>query len=376
MSGTSPPATSIADDNITGAGSSGTSVSRLLSSYGVLVIANLACQALGFIGLAVVARRVGPHDLGAYGFASNLSGYFALPLMAGMAVVGIRELATADDSRGRIVAEVQSLQVLNGVVAYVLLIALVPVLTSDPLSRALLPLTGLALVINAAELGWAMQGMQSLRPLALYRVLGQIAYLAVLLAVLTGGATGTERYALCNALGFGVTAILTIIYVWRRLGARIVETLAMPRRLFGHFATRVRSSLASSISLTMIMIYYTMDFVLLGYLRDDYAVGEYTAASRLPLAVTALASLWVTVFYPHAARLFYADRDRLRRQVGRFATLSLLVGLPLVPLGFVDEHMARAGRRLRFCSRLQPLRYSTPISGRSSWLRVMTGPSC
>jgi O-antigen/teichoic acid export membrane protein len=187
-----------------------------------------------------------------------------------------------------------------------------------------------------------MQGMQSLRPLALYRVLGQIAYLAVLLAVLTGGATGTERYALCNALGFGVTAILTIIYVWRRLGARIVETLAMPRRLFGHFATRVRSSLASSISLTMIMIYYTMDFVLLGYLRDDYAVGEYTAASRLPLAVTALASLWVTVFYPHAARLFYADRDRLRRQVGRFATLSLLVGLPLVPLGFVMGHQIMA----------------------------------
>lgn len=314
------------------------SATRLLSAYGVLALGSIGGQILGFIGLAIVARRVGPQNLGAYGFANSLSGYFALPLMGGMAMVGTRELATVVASRGRTVAEVQAALVLNGVVAYAMLFALAPVLTGDALSRTLIRLTGLALVINALSLDWAMQGLQRLRPLSLYRFLGQVAYLGVLLAVLTPGAAGTERYALCNLLGYSVTAALTVRYVWRRVGARVRARAVSGRAVLVRIRDRASRSFAPAISLVMIQVYYSLDVVLLAYLRGDRAAGEYTTASRLPLAVTAFASLWVTAFYPHAAALFHADRERLRRQVGQFASLSLLVAVPCVPFGLIMGH--------------------------------------
>jgi O-antigen/teichoic acid export membrane protein len=338
-----PPSHGVPDDDRPQSGSPPTASARgLLSSYGLLALSSLGGQTLGFIGLAVVARRLGPHYLGAYGFANNLSNYFALPLMAGVAMVGIREIAVSADSRMQTVLEVQGFLLLNGVIAYVVLVALAPILSSDPLSRTLLPLAGLPLIINAAGLGWAMQGMQRFRPLALYRFLGQVVYLVVLLAVLTGGATGAERYALCNALGFGVTAMLSTIYVWRSLSVSVRGILEPARHFVGRLRKLVRRSLAPSISLVMIQVYYSLDFVLLGYLRGDHAVGEYTTASRIPMGILVLASLWVTVFYPHAATLFHSDKERLRRQVGQFMTLSALAAFPLVPFGFVMGHQIMA----------------------------------
>jgi O-antigen/teichoic acid export membrane protein len=311
------------------------SASKLLSSYGLLAASSIAGQLLGFIGLAVVARRLGPHNLGAYGFAAALATYFALPLMPGTAMVGIRDLATPGRSRGQTVAEVQTFLILNGAIAYLALFLLAPVLSGDSLTRALIPLAGLPLIINAVGLDWAMQGTQRLKPLALYRFLGQVAYLAVLLAVLTGGATGAKRYALCNALGFAVTATLTVIYVRRRIGPKLGTLLRAPRNLARRLHHRARRSFVPSVSLMMIQVYYSVDIVLLGYLRGNHLVGEYTVAARLPLAVTALASLWVTAFYPHATSLFYTDKERLRSQVGQFSSLSIVAALPLVAFGFV-----------------------------------------
>jgi O-antigen/teichoic acid export membrane protein len=316
---------------------------KLVSAFGLLVLSSIGGQVLGFIGLALVSRRLGPHNLGAYGFASSLSGYFALPLMAGTAMVGIRDLATPGQARGEIVAEVQTFLSINGIVGYVALIALVPVLTADALSRELLPLAGLPLIINAVGLDWAMQGMQRLRPLAVYRFLGQVLYLAVLVSVLTGGATGAKRYALCNALGFGLTAVLTVVYVYRLVRPRIATLLATPRQFVARLRARSRRSFVPSVSLMMIQIYYSVDVVLLGYLRGDRLVGEYTIAARLPLAVTGLAALWVTTFYPHATTLFYRDRERLRSQIGQFASLSIVAGLPLVVFGFVVGRDMMAG---------------------------------
>jgi O-antigen/teichoic acid export membrane protein len=308
---------------------------RLLASFTALAVGALASQVLGFIGIAIVARHLAPQELGAYAFATNLSSYFALPLMAGVAVVGIREVAASVDSRPRTVAEVQIFVLTNGVVAYALLFILTPLLSSDPLTRTLLRVTGLALIINAVGLDWAMQGLQRLRLLSLFRFLGQAIYLPVLLIVLVGGAQGAVRYALCNLLGLAVTGALTVTYVWRSVGFRSIYTSLDYRSVPRVVRARASRSFAPAIGLVMVTLYYSVDVVVLGYIGTEHDVGEYTVASRLPIALTTFASLWVTTFYPHAAVLFRYDRERLKDQVDRFATLSVVVAAPCVPVGLV-----------------------------------------
>jgi O-antigen/teichoic acid export membrane protein len=305
----------------------------LMSSYVVLAAATVGGQVLGFIALTLVAHRARPANLGSYGFANSLSSYFGLPVMAGVAMAGIRDLATPGARRREVVLEVQGYLILNGAVAYVALVLLAPYLSSNPESRTLLPLAGLPLIINAAGADWAMQGLQRLKLLALFRFVGQAVYFVVLLLLLTHGGRGVEHYAISNAVGFAATAVLTTAYVWRSLRIT-VHGIGRPVSAFLHrLLARVRQSFTMALSLVMIQTYYTLDFVLLGYLATSHAVGEYTVASRLPIAVSGLASLWVTAFYPHATVLFHTDRDQLRAQVARFSSLAVLVALPALPVG-------------------------------------------
>jgi len=309
---------------------------RLIWSYLALALGSFGGQVLGFIGLTVVTRDIGPHNLGAYGFANTLSGYFSMPLMAGIGMVGIREIASAREGRSRTVAEVQGVLLLNGVLAYAPLFFLAPVLSSSHQTQALLRLLGLNLIISAVSLDWVMQGLQHLRLLSVLRFAGQVVYLVVLLIVMVPGGRGATIYGVCNLLGAGTTALLTIVYVLRIVRWSEVRRIRVGlARATRRVARRVKGGFAPGLGLVMVSIYFSIDIVLLGYLRGNYSVGEYTAAERIPAALGVFSGLWVTVLYPHAASLFQDNPGRLRRQIGEFATLSVLAVLPCIPVGFL-----------------------------------------
>jgi O-antigen/teichoic acid export membrane protein len=314
----------------------------LIVSYLYLLAGSLGGQIIGFVMLALVARRIGPDNLGAYNFANNISSFFALPLMAGVAMVGMRDVAVADRDRVKIVDEVQGFLLVNGLLAYALLIVVTPLLTTDPLAREVMPFAGATLVLNPLGLDWAMQGLQRARPLAVMRFGGQVAYAIVMLALLEGGQQGTVRYAVANAIGFAVTALATLIYVRRRIGFHVQRGIDLAG-LGGRIWHRARISLAPAASLVMIQVYYSSDIVILGYRLNYHAVGLYSASERLPIAAAVVSSLWVSVFYPHAAQLAQASREVLRIQVGEFATIAIIISLPLVPFGFVLGHQVMAG---------------------------------
>jgi O-antigen/teichoic acid export membrane protein len=308
---------------------------RLLWSYIALAAGSFGGQVLGFIGLTVVARKIGPHNLGAYGFANGLSGYFALPLMGGIGLVGVRDVARGISGRSRIIADVGVPLFLNAALAYALLFFLAPVFSADSLTQTLLRLLGLNLIIAALSPDWVIQGTQHMRVLSLFRFSGQVVYLLVLLSMIVPGSAGTVTYAVCNLIGAATTAVLGIVYVVRSLRFRWERRRMNIRAAARRMMLRVRKSTPAGLGLTMVSIYYSCDVILLGFLRGNYAVGEYTAADKIPAALAAFAALWVTVFYPHAASLFRSDPEKLRRQTGEFATLSLLIALPCTGLGFL-----------------------------------------
>jgi O-antigen/teichoic acid export membrane protein len=312
-----------------------TRASSLVANYFVLVSTFLGGQLLGLIGLAIVSRRVGPSGLGDYGYASSVAAFFGLPLIPGFALLGVRRLATTSPpNRPRIVFELQALAVANAVIALTLLTVAAAVLTPTARAAALLPIVGLTLVVNAVAVEWALQGLQQVRRLGLFRLIGQVAYLAALLAFLLSGGFSVFDYAWANVVGLSVTASLDVIYVWRAVGRPfgLVGTRVFSEPLAAWKIIRVTLPLAASA--VMLQIYYYSDVVLLGQLDKPSAVGLYTTAGRLPLAMLALATLWVTVFYPHAAHLWERNRMLLLKQVGHFGTLAVLVAAPTIPIAF------------------------------------------
>ena len=296
---------------------------RTVTGFSLLAAATLVGQIIGFVALAHVSRRIGPVNLGAYTFVLALTVYFAIPSNFGVTGLGTRDMALDADRRREIVAEVVVVQLGFAILAYGALLLLAPLIVPGHAASALVPIVGLTMIARVLNLEWALQGTQRFGAMAVSRVGGQVLYGALIALTITGGLEGAKRYALANVLGFAGAALISFV--------ALVRVVRLPRRPLADMTRsvlgRMRRSLPLGFAIVMVEVYYSIDSVMLGYFDTNRSVGLYGAAYRIPLAVIGFAVLWIAALYPHAAKLFVADRDRLRRQVGDVTSYAVVLAL-------------------------------------------------
>lgn len=300
------------------------SLARVVRGFGLLAGASLAGQLIGFLVLAIAARRLGAANIGSWYLAVSIVALASLPVGLGMTTLGTRDIACNPESSRYVVGEVVVTQTLLALVVFLIVVPVSGALVDDALLGTLLLIAGAALFLNASTLEWALLALGRPGWVAWWRLAGQIVYGALGIAFITAGAAGTERYGAFNMIGLGITVAGTWLTLLRLIGRPILT--ARPRELF----RRVRRSLPFGAMLVMVQIYWALGTVLLGLLGSAKAVGLYGVAQRLPMVIIALVLLWVSTMYPHSAALFRKDPAELARQV-RVATgtgISLL--LPLV----------------------------------------------
>jgi PST family polysaccharide transporter len=288
----------------------------------MLSVATVIAQLIGFAALAIASRRLGPVNLGAYSFAFGVAMYLELVVNFGFTTLGIRDLARDPGRAREVMAEVLALRGVLSLVGAGAIVALAPAIAADPVSRKVLPITALMVITATLTFDWVAQGLQRLRVIAVARVAGQAIYGVLVPLLLVGGVTGAIRFAWLNVLGLAVTAAVTLVWTWRVAGPPFAWV--SPRRLLRRLAT----SVPIGISLAVIQ-FYAIDAVMLGYLRNPADVGQFGVAYRVPLALVGFGVGYVAALYPHAAALFVEDRERLRRQVLRLASLGAALALPL-----------------------------------------------
>jgi O-antigen/teichoic acid export membrane protein len=295
---------------------------RTLTGFVAMSAATLFAQAIGFFMLAVIARRLGDEQLGSYSFAMNLMGYFAIPANFGITALATRDLAR-DPSRVKpLLGEIMALQGALTLVPYVLLVALAPVIAVDDRSREIIPIVGLTFAIEAASLAFVLFGFQRFAIMAAARVAGAVTFAVLTFLFVQSG--DTVELAWIHLAGVGATCVISAIAVLRIAGRPRLEV--GPRDL----ARRFRMGVPLGVAAVMISIYYTLDAILLGYLKGAAEVGQYAVAYRIPLAILALAALWGSVLFPHFAALAERSRGEVREQIGYFSSLALVASMPLL----------------------------------------------
>ena len=296
---------------------------QTVSGFVALAAATLAVQVIGFFVLAVIARRLGDSGLGAYSFALNLAAYFAIPANFGVTALATREVARDPSRAPEVAGEVLALQTVLSLFPYAALVLLAGALAPDDATAAVIPIVGVTFLLEAWSAAWALYATQRFVAAAVTRLAGTIAF-AVLVLVLLGDGDGAEELAWIHLAGVLVTSVLSLVVVLRALGR-------VPLRVpIDVLRGRFRGGLALGVSAVMIMVYYTADSVMLGWLEDVETVGQYAVAYKLPLAVLAFAALWGQVLLPHFSALAARSRVELREQTGFFSSLSLVGSLPLL----------------------------------------------
>ncbi len=280
--------------------------------------------AIGFAVLVVAARTIGPVGIGIYQFAVSVLKYFLLAATFGVTTLAVREVAANPQFGPRILGEVLVLQVVLATILFVCLIGLAPILAPTPNTAEILDIVGVQLVVGSVACNWFLQARERLGRLALAILFGQLVYGVITPIILVAGMDGVRRYAVMNVTSTALTAVVTLILAIRLAGRPQLRCSAKA------LMTRCKRSVPFAWSIVMIQIYYTIDFVMLGYIKNAAAVGQYGVAYQIPQGIIALGSFWIIAFYPHLARRGIVGKDDVRHDIGHAVTFALILAVALV----------------------------------------------
>ena len=287
------------------------SVRRLLGGFALLSGATAVTQLVGFIALAIAARRLGPEHLGAASFVLAIAVYFTIPTNFGLTLLATREIAAAPERRREVIGEVLVLRAAIGLTAVGVLLLATPLLASDPETRRLLPLAALAVLADLVVGEWALMGLDRPKPVALARLLGQGVYGVLVVVALGSGEDGARQLILFSALSILIVAAVSLAIVAREVGLpRLRSSIAGARR-------RVAVSAPFGWGSILLQVYLGAGTILLGYLATAREVGEYAVAQKIPAALLAQVGLWAVTLYAHAARMGGSEPEQLRAHVDR-----------------------------------------------------------
>lgn len=303
-------------------------VRRIATNVGWLTVARGAQAGLALVSSVILSRALGPSGFGTLGFGLALVTYFVYVVNLGFDTLGAREVAKDTGRLGDLAGHILTLRVGLGLVALALYIAVVAWLPRPPTEAVALAILGLAIPAQAFSTEWAFHGTERMHEVAVY-VVG-VAVLQVLGYLLT--VRGPEDLVTAAAIQGGALVVGTgWLWVRHRLSfGQIRPLLNRPEQ------TRLlRLSLPIATSSFMIAVYYNIDKVMLGVVRDDAEVGLYEAAYKLLSAAIMPCIVLAQGFFPQLAAAHTGEGAALRHTSELFLRTLLAVGLPLVALAAV-----------------------------------------
>jgi O-antigen/teichoic acid export membrane protein len=210
-------------------------------------------------------------------------------------------------------------------VAALLYAGTVLLLPQPPLYQAALLVLGLTLLVRATQLNWAFVGLGEVGAQAVRDVGSALLVLAGALTWVHGPQDVVAAAAVTVIPPLLGNVFLLVVFV-RRHGA---VRLRFDRQEWMLLLTPAIPLAASAF---LSEVYYSLDKVMLEFLRSTAEVGLYGAAYKLLTLALAPAFVLYQAFFPSLSSAF-GDTNAMRERADALARVMVAVGLPLIAAG-------------------------------------------
>lgn len=270
---------------------------------------------------AYLTRTLEPSTYGILGFGTALLGYFTLFTHLGLDTLGTREIARAPDHARLLAGRITGIKLVLGTIAYALFLGVVFVLPKPPLFRLVLSIQGLTVFAHAISVEWVYQGVERMGILAVRNVATALLHLGIVLG-LVHAPEDVVWAAAAGVIALFVLNLWLLVSLVRDFG-RLDLSLDLEA-----WRSLLPPALPIAGSVFLIAIYYNLDQVILGLLRNETEVGWYTAACRAMTAALLPSLVFGQAFFPALSSVF-GDLPAMRERARAFATAMIPVGLPI-----------------------------------------------
>jgi len=313
-------------------------VAGITRSFAGLAAGEAIARGVAFLGTLLVARRLGPSMYGILGVASGILLYCQQVADAGIELSGVPAVARDRARAAELVSATLTFRTILAAALTVLVVVAGLFVVPQP-DGQLLAIYAFSLVAFAASTRWVLIGFDRPVAVAVARVTGELASLAILfIAVQDVGDVAIVPLALVAGTAL---ASLSMLLGVRRLGIVLAwrPVWALARSLFERAPHLVGFTLLG-------LLLFNFDLIYLRYVAGPSVAGHYAAAYTVIAFAGNLSVAWSHSALPALARL---DERPVQRDALYATTLALgfavtlpvavggiLVAAPMIRLVFGD----------------------------------------
>jgi len=303
------------------------SLGQTTKNTAYLTIAFIGQKILALFYFVIVARWIGVENLGKYTFALAFTTLFAVFVDWGFSQALIRESARHKEKLQIYFSNALTVKVISSIFIYSIIVLVIHLLKYPALTCQMVYLAGVVMVLDSFTLlFWAVFRSQQILKYEGIGIIGnQIIIIVFGIFILLRGLS-----ILYLMLPFVFGSLWNCLFA-----ASLVRKRFKLRFVPSYHAQVFKFLLKIAIPFALIAIFsriYTqLDSVLLSKLVGDRALGYYSVAHKIPLALMVIPSGLSAAIFPAFSHLYYFSQNKLKQLFDK-AMLSLII--IAVPISF------------------------------------------
>ena len=329
---------------------------NVLSNTVVQIIGKLGTALVSIVIIKLLTNYLGASGYGTYTTVYEFLTFFAIAADFGIFQIAIREMSASPKDETKIFGNILGLRLVLATAAMLLAagsVWLIPKYTGTPIpvGVAICTLVTMATLLTGS-LSSVLQVHLRMQWAVIGQIIGKVLSLLYMLLVIIfwlpqDPATGFSQLIVAGIVGNGIMLLLTYIAV-----ARI--TPVSLRFDAAYWRTVLIKALPYGAALILATLYFRIDTLMLGWLRDQHEVGVYGVAMRIVentqmipafFLNSILASLTAFLATNHAKfqKLFQYSFDALLMLAAPLVIGGWVIAYPLVSLVSSPEFLTQGG---------------------------------
>ena len=299
-------------------------VARIAKNTICLAVGHLVTLALGLFFVAVLARTLGDAGFGKYSFAITFTSLLAIFADLGLCPLAIREVTRNRQLAGKYLYNAAIIKLILSIITFALIFLLINIMRYPTDTKLVVYLFGIYAILNSSSQLFRsiFKAFERMEYEALLDILRKVILTSLGLWVLFSG-YGLVELAYISIL-VGIIDFLCSYLV-------TVKKFAKPKIEIDFHLWRYLILNALPFAMTAIVgtVYVRIDIVMLSMMKGDTAVGWYSAAYNLILALVFIPDVFSYSIFPVMSKFFVSAKDSLKTASEKSAQYLFMVGLPI-----------------------------------------------
>lgn len=289
-----------------------------------LLLQRIVGRLLSYLLIIYLARQLGVLNFGKFVFANSFAHLFLILSDFGLTTLIIREVARDRKIGPQYVGNAATLKIALSVITFVAILFILNIMAIPYDTRIIVYLIAACFIFEnmGTFFGGVFQAYERMWFNAIIQIIQKLFLLLLCFILLSRG--------------YGLVAICVVYLLSGMFYCCANAGFVTYRFLKPHYEVRLgfwrellKESLPLAISAAIAMVYYNIDMIMLGKMKDEAVVGWYGVSYHLYFAIITFFGAFLVAIFPVMSRFFEAHRERLSRIYEKsFKAISGL-GLPL-----------------------------------------------